>query len=210
MVGLQGRVHPVLNYVQRPGRARRDRPPAILQPRLLPIQLGTPPAANPKPIGRDRENGATGLTIPGGHSLDTLAACLGGFRELAALLDTQHKETEIIGTGKTVKVTSADQVLVNGKLQNGAVASVHIKADMAVPAGVRLEINGAEGDLLVRSETPPGRDPVGLQRAELVVTMAKRGAPQLGHARPARRLQPRAARRPCRRAFLHRAAAGRA
>jgi predicted dehydrogenase len=52
---------------------------------------------------------------------------------------------------------------------------VHIKADMAVPMGVRLEINGAEGDLLIVSRTPKGADPVGLQRAELVLSHAKRG-----------------------------------
>ena len=77
-----------------------------------------------------------------------------------------------------MRVTSPDQVLVSGTLANGAVASIHIKADMAVPAGVRLEINGSEGDLLIRSETPPGRDPVGLQRAELVLSMARRGSPE--------------------------------
>ncbi len=48
---------------------------------------------------------------------------------------------------------------------------------MAVPMGVRLEINGTEGDLLIRSETAKGKDPVGIQRAELVVTSARRGSP---------------------------------
>ena len=92
-----------------------------------------------------------------------------------ALLSTQHKETEIIGTGRIVPVTSPDHVMVSGSLVCGAVASIHVKADMAVPMGVRLEVNGAEGDLLVVSRTPQGQDPVGLQRAELVLSQAKRG-----------------------------------
>ncbi len=174
MVGLQGRLHPVLMHV----KGLID---GGLIGRLLSVTLTSslsswgprlPPAEEYR---ADRAGGATGLTVPGGHSLDTLASCVGPFRELTALLSTQHKETEIIGTGRIVKVTSPDQVLVSGTLANGAVASVHIKADMAVPMGVRLEINGAEGDLLVVSRTPKGADPVGLQRAELVLSHAKRG-----------------------------------
>jgi predicted dehydrogenase len=176
MVGLQGRFHPVL---MRLGEMVRD---GVIG-RLLSVTLTSSlsswgPRLSPAEAYRaDRAGGATGLTVPGGHSLDTLAACVGPFREFNALLSTQHKETEIIGTGRVVPVNSPDQVLLSGTLDNGAVASVHIKADMAVPMGVRLEINGAEGDLLVVSRTVKGQNPVGLQRAELVLSHAKRGSP---------------------------------
>lgn len=175
MVGLQGRIHPVLMHVRK-----------LLQDgligRMLSMTLTSslsswgprlPPAEEYR---ADRRSGATGLTIPGGHSLDTLAACVGPFREFSALLSTQHKETEIIGTGRVVPVNSPDQVLLSGTLANGAVASVHVKADMAVPMGVRLEINGADGDLLIVSHSGPGQNPVGLQRAELTLSHAKRGS----------------------------------
>jgi predicted dehydrogenase len=175
MVGLQGRLHPVLLHVKK-----------LLDGgyigRLLSVTLTSslsswgprlPPAEEYR---ADRAGGATGLTIPGGHSLDSLASCVGSFRELSALLTTQHKETEIIGTGRVVPVSSPDQVLINGTLVGGAVAGVHIKADMAVPMGVRLEINGADGDLLITSHTAQGQDPVGIQRAELKLTHARRGS----------------------------------
>lgn len=90
-------------------------------------------------------------------------------------MTTQHTENEIIGTGKTVTVTSPDQILISGRLRGGAVAGIHIKADMAVPMGVRLEINGTEGDLLLTGQTAPGKDPVGVQRADLLLSGAMGG-----------------------------------
>lgn len=60
----------------------------------------------------------------------------------------------------------------------GGVASRYrevVRATASVTLGVRLEINGTEGDLLLTSETAPGKDPVGLQRAELRLTHARRG-----------------------------------
>ena len=174
MVGLQGHVHPVLHRV-------RDMVAGGEIGRLLSVTLTSSlaswgprlPAA--EEYRAERESGATGLTVPGGHSLDAMQFCFGAFQDVSALITTQHKETEIIGTGRIVPVTSPDQVLLAGSLANGAVISAHIKADMAVPMGVRLEVNGSEGDLLVTSRTVEGRDPVGIQRAELVLSRARRG-----------------------------------
>ena len=175
MVGLQGRIHPVLMHVR---KLLRDGFIGRMLSETLTSSLSSwgPRLPAAEEYRTDRGGGATGLTIPGGHSLDTLAACVGPFREFAALLSTQHKETEIIGTGRVVPVNSPDQVLLSGTLADGAVASVHIKADMAVPMGVRLEINGSEGDLLVVSHTAKGQNPVGIQRAELTLSRAKRGS----------------------------------
>jgi predicted dehydrogenase len=175
MVGLQGRVHPVLDRVKAMVQAGElgELVSVTLSSSLASWGPRLPPAEEYR---THRESGATGLTIPGGHSLDSLAHVFGPLRELSALLTTQHKEAEIIGTGRTVPVTAPDQLLLAGRLANGAVMSVHVKADMAVPMGVRLEVNGREGDLLVTSRTPPGGDPVGIQRAELVLSMARRGS----------------------------------
>ena len=176
MVGLQGRVHPVLNHARdlvNNGHIGR----MISCSLVSSLASWGPRLPQAEAYRANRENGATGLTVPGGHSLDSLCHIVGDFRDLSAVVTTQHTETEIIGTGKTVPVTSPDQVLLSGRLQNGAVASVHIKADMAVPMGVRLEINGNEGDLLIQSTTAPGKDPVGRQRADLVLSSARRGVP---------------------------------
>ncbi len=177
MVGLQGRVHPTLNYVRdliREGRIGR-----LISFSLLSSLASWGPRLPPSEAYRaDRAGGATGLTVPGGHSLDTLAHCLGPFAELSAVVTTQHTETEIIGTGVRLLVTSPDQVLISGRLRDGAVGGIHIKADMAVHMGVRLEINGTEGDLLLTGRTARGKDPVGLQRADLTLACAGRDAPE--------------------------------
>ena len=175
MVGLQGRVHPTLNHVR--DLVERGHIGELISCSLVSSLASWGPRLPASEAYRaDRAGGATGLTVPGGHSLDSLCHCLGAFRDVSALVTTQHKQTEIIGTGEIVPVTSPDQVLISGTLAGGAVASIHIKADMAVPMGVRLEINGTEGDLLIQSVTAPGGDPVGIQRAELLLTGARRGS----------------------------------
>ena len=175
MVGLQGRMHPVLLHAKQmiaDGAIGR-----LLSVSLISSLASWGPKLPPAEEYRtDRANGATGLTIPGGHTLDTLQYCFGRFDQISALLATQHKECEIIGTGRTVRVTSADQVIVSASLADGEVLNAHIKADMATPTGVRLEVNGSEGDLLITSHTLPGQDPVGLQRAELTLQRSRRGS----------------------------------
>ena len=174
MVGLQGRVHPVLLHAKQmiaDGAIGR-----LLSVSLISSLASWGPRLPPAEEYRtDRANGATGLTIPGGHTLDTLQFCFGRFDQVSALLATQHKECEIIGTNRTVPVTSPDQVIVTALLANGAVLNAHIKADMATPIGVSLELNGTDGDLLLTSYTLPGQDPVGLQRAELTLQRSRRG-----------------------------------
>ncbi|MGH6904146.1 MAG: Gfo/Idh/MocA family protein, partial [Geminicoccaceae bacterium] len=119
------------------------------------------------------ESGATGLTVPGGHSLDSFCYCLGEFREVAAVVTTQHEKVEIVETGDVVDATTPDQVLVSGVLANGAVGSVHVKADMANPTGILFEINGTDGDIVIASKKPVGIAPVGIQRAELTLHVAR-------------------------------------
>lgn len=175
MVGLQGRMHPVLLHAKQmiaDGGIGR-----LLSVSLISSLASWGPKLPPAEEYRtDRANGATGLTIPGGHTLDTLQYCFGRFDQISAVLATQHKECEIIGTNRTVPVTSPDQVIVTASLSDGAVLNAHIKADMATPIGVRLELNGTEGDLLITSHTLPGQDPVGLQRAELTLQRSHRGS----------------------------------
>jgi len=174
MVGLQDRVHPVLKQVR--AMVAGGEIGRLLSVSLISSLASWGPRLPAAEAYRaDRANGATGLTVPGGHSLDAVQFCFGAIAQVSAIVTTQHPETEIIGTAQTVKVTSPDQVLLSARLAGGAVLSAHIKADMAVPMGVRLEVNGSEGDLLLVARTPSGQDPVGIQRAELVLSRARRG-----------------------------------
>ncbi len=175
MVGLQGRANPTLNRVR--DLVQEGRIGKVISTTMIVSLANVGPRTPATEVYRaDASWGATALQVPTGHSVDALCYCLGEFKELSAIVAIQHKETEIVGTGKTIPVTAPDQVLLSGVLESGAVASVHIKIDMCAPTGVRFEINGTEGDIIAASRPPVGTAPVGTQRAELAITMAKRGA----------------------------------
>ena len=80
---------------------------------------------------------------------------------------------EIVETGEVVDATTPDQVLVSGVLEDGAVASVHVKADMANPTGhpVRDQRQGRghRGCLAQAGRVAP----VGIQRADLTLRLAR-------------------------------------
>jgi Predicted dehydrogenases and related proteins len=97
----------------------------------------------------DRDNGATMLTIPGGHTLDALTMTLGEFTDLTATLATRRRQVRNAATGQLAPMTAADQVAVNGVLDGGAVASVHFRGGTSRITNLHWEINGTDGDLLL-------------------------------------------------------------
>ena len=96
----------------------------------------------------DRENGAHTLSIPTGHSLDALCFCVGDFKEVSAHIATQVTQWETSEKGKKVDVTSPDNVVVNGVLTNGVVASFHGGHMPWHGTGSRIEVYGREGTLV--------------------------------------------------------------
>ena len=58
---------------------------------------------------------------------------IGDFTRLSSVVATQAKQWLDTGTGKPVDVTSPDNVLLNGTLVNGAVASVCTSAPSRSP-----------------------------------------------------------------------------
>ncbi len=99
----------------------------------------------------DKAQGVNTLTIAGGHSLDALCYCAGELEELSSIVSTQVKRAAISGQDKVVDVTSPDNVLVSGRMVNGAVASAHIASVPGHGTGFRLEVQGTEGTLVATS-----------------------------------------------------------
>lgn len=90
-----------------------------------------------------RENGASLLTINGGHALDVLCYLLGDFKEISANTNTNYTEALIRETGKSVIKDTADQIMIHGTLKNGISVSAHIQA--GVYPKFKLEIKGDKG-----------------------------------------------------------------
>ena len=97
---------------------------------------------------RDVSLGANPLTIANGHVIDALRFVVGDFARVSCMVTTQAKQWLETDTGKMVDVTSPDNILVSGKLERGAVASVHVAAVPWAGGGFRMVIYGREGTLV--------------------------------------------------------------
>jgi predicted dehydrogenase len=174
MVGLQARGAPALNRV-------RDliAEGYIGKPLSCTMIVATPNWGSDFTTSRaylaDRSTGATLMTIPGGHSIDALCYCLGEFKALSSFVATQRRRVRNVETGETLEMTSPDQVLLSGQLENGALASVHVKGGTANSVGFLFEIQGTEGDLVIE---PVRRRPgSSVQISELSIKGSHQGKP---------------------------------
>ena len=100
----------------------------------------------------DRDMGANTLTISTGHAMDIFCYCVGDFKEVSAKVATQVPVWDTGEPGRSVAVTAADNVLVNGVLAGGAVASAHIATVPWHGTGWRMDVYGREGTLVASSE----------------------------------------------------------
>ena len=105
----------------------------------------------------DRNNGATLLSIPLGHTLAGLQEVLGGFGAISARLINRRETVHVTDTGQTIPVTTPDQVLVQGALQSGAAISIHYRGGMSRGTNLLWEINGTQGDIQVTGASGHGQ-----------------------------------------------------
>src|SRR5690606_16998853 len=73
----------------------------------------------------------------------------GELAEVSAVVSTQVPQWLESDTGRYVDVTSPDNVLLAGRLESGAVVSVHLGINPYHGSGFRLEIYGKEGTLVL-------------------------------------------------------------
>lgn len=151
-VGLQARVNPELAYVKdllEEGYVGRVRAVNVN------YSLPTYPSRS-KQIKRSRSymlnvaNGANNLTITAGHLMDGLLYLFGPLSQVSGILETEVREVKIEETGEVVQVTAPDHVVVNGRLEGGAILSSQVRNSYA--GRFVMEINGTEGDLILESK----------------------------------------------------------
>ena len=143
-VGLQGQMSPAINYAS----------DLIADGYVGQVLSATMIASAPnwgatidRAYQADRANGANLLTITGAHTIDALCFCLGEFRELAAFVVSQRDRIPLEATDEIVAKTSPDQLVVNGIIGDGVVASFQVRGGMKRGTEFLFEIHGEHGDL---------------------------------------------------------------
>lgn len=101
----------------------------------------------------DRDNGATMMTIPFGHALDTVCYSLGEFTSLNATTATRRPLVRVRSSDERLPMTAEDQVAVTGTLTSGIVATAHYRDGESTGTNLRWMINGTDGDIVVDSTT---------------------------------------------------------
>jgi predicted dehydrogenase len=172
MVGLQARGSPLLSRVRDLIADGHIGKPLSCTMVVATLNWGTEFTGS-RAYLTDRSSGATLMTIPGGHSIDALCYSVGEFKELSSFVATQRPQVRNSDTGEILQMTSPDQVLLNGILENGALASVHVKGGSANESGFLFEIQGTDGDLTIQPLRPrPGSS---VQISELCAKLFRQG-----------------------------------
>ena len=104
----------------------------------------------------DARNGATILTISGGHVLAVLARVVGEFREVSATVSVHNTKVTVVETAESAAASGPDQVAITGVAGNDdAVASVIVQGGVARSPGSWLfQITGSDGVLTIASADP--------------------------------------------------------
>jgi predicted dehydrogenase len=114
----------------------------------------------------DASLGANTLTIANGHTIDALRFVAGNFSHVAAVVATQAKQWLETDTKRMVDVTSPDNIIVSGRMINGAVVSSHVAAVPWAASGFRMEVYGRKGTLVATSDDSPQLGEITLQGAQ--------------------------------------------
>src|SRR6202048_2033288 len=163
-VGLQARVNPALMHMKE--QVEAGVVGEVMAVHVSLMREGVLSRPSHRTWQRDAELGANTLTIANGHTVDALRFVAGDFSRLSAVVATQAKQWLDPGTKTRLDVTSPDNVLVSGRLANGAVASVHIGAIPFAGSGYRMEIYGRNGTLVATGEDSPQLSEVCLHGAK--------------------------------------------
>ncbi|CAF1548392.1 unnamed protein product [Adineta ricciae] len=101
------------------------------------------------------ENGATLVSIPGGHLIDAMCYVFGEFESVTATTHNARKTIEVRDDkGNKLRdepKTSYDQMTVSGVLKSGTYASVHLRGDSYKSANLLWGVEGTQGELQIKS-----------------------------------------------------------
>ncbi len=145
MVGLQRRASPAYLYLRE--LVSGGYVGQVLSVNMTQMNSGVLTRTADRTWQRDVTLGANTLTITFGHSMDALCMVAGELAEVSALVSTQVPQWFESDTKKYVDVTSPDNIMLVGRLENGAIVNAYVGVHPYHASGYRLEIYGSEGTL---------------------------------------------------------------
>ena len=146
MVGLQGRCSPALLRLKE--LIEEGYVGEVLACHMSSFGAAGLDRTSDRVWAKDRSSGVGALTIQFGHYIDALCLCLGEIREISAVVSTQVPQWYFTDIDTTMDVTTPDNVLVSGKLANGAVVSVHVGSIPWHGSGPQIQVFGREATLV--------------------------------------------------------------
>ena len=145
MVGLQRRASPAYLYMRE--LIQEGYVGEVLSVNLLLMGSGVLTRPSDRTWQRDVTLGANTLTITFGHVLDAMCMVVGELTEVSALVSTQVPQWFETDTKRYVDVTSPDNIMIHGRLEDGAIVSAYCGVHPYHGSGHRFEIYGTEGTL---------------------------------------------------------------
>jgi predicted dehydrogenase len=145
MVGLQRRASPAYLYMRE--LIQQGYVGQVLAVNLMLINSGVLTRPSDRTWQRDVTLGANTLTITFAHVFDAMCMVVGELTEVSAMVSTQVLQWFETDTKKYVDVTSPDNIVVQGRLENGAVVNAYCGVQPYHGSGHRFEIYGREGTL---------------------------------------------------------------
>jgi predicted dehydrogenase len=92
------------------------------------------------------------LSIYGGHFMHMIFSAVGHPRTLSAVVRTQFPELTLSATGESRPNETPDGIVIQGELDSGALFQIQIEGGKAHGSGLRIDLTGFDGDLLVRND----------------------------------------------------------
>ena len=121
MVGLQRRASPAYLYMRE--LIQQGYVGQVLSVNLMLMNSGVLTRPSDRTWQRDVTLGANTLTITFAHVFDAMCMVVGELTEVSAMVATQVPQWFETDTKKYVDVTSPDNIVVQGRLENGAIAA---------------------------------------------------------------------------------------
>jgi predicted dehydrogenase len=147
MVGLQRRASPAYLYMRE--LIKDGYVGEMLAVNMTLMNSGVLTRTSDRTWQRDAKLGANPFTISFGHAIDAVLMVVGELTDVSAIISTRVPQWFETDTKKHVDTTAPDNVMIQGKLENGAVLSANVGVQPYLGSGYRFEIYGKEGTLMM-------------------------------------------------------------